>query len=132
MSERFRALGFVTIVALGVAIGATAHATTIVVNNLDGAGEGFNDPTPRAPEGGNPGTTLGALRLNAFNEAADRWEAIISSSVTIQANGNFNPLTPCGSGGALLGSAGPTSSHRDFAGAPLPATRSSRPLPPLL
>ena len=31
-----------------------AHATTITLVNLDGAGEGFNDPTVRAPEGGTP------------------------------------------------------------------------------
>jgi hypothetical protein len=120
MIRRWRAL--VAALALGLVVGGEARAATIIVNNLDGAGEGFNDPTPRAPEGGNPGVTLGALRLNAFNEAADRWEAIISSSVTIEANGNFNPLVPCGMSGALLGSAGPNSSHRDFAGAPLPAT----------
>jgi hypothetical protein len=34
-------------------------AATIVIVNNDGAGEGFNDPTPVAPVGGNPGVTLG-------------------------------------------------------------------------
>jgi hypothetical protein len=122
MSGGLRTLLLTALVAFATLAAERAGAATIVVNNLDGPGEGFNDATPRSPEGGNPGMTLGALRLNAFNEAADRWEAIISSSVTIQANGNFNPLMPCGMGGALLGSAGPNSTHRDFAGAPLPAT----------
>jgi hypothetical protein len=107
---------------LCLAVVPAAQATSIIVNNTDGAGEGFNDPTPRSPEGGNPGTTLGALRLNAFNQAADRWQAILSSSVVIQADGGFDPLTPCGSGGALLGFAGPNTVHRDFAGAPVGGT----------
>lgn len=99
-----------------------AHATTITINNLDGGSEGFNDTTVRSPEGGNPGTTLGALRLNAFNEAANRWEAVLSSSVVIVADSNFDPLTPCGGGGALLGFAGPNTIHRDFVGAPVAST----------
>ncbi len=99
-----------------------AHATTINLVNLDGAGEGYNDTTPRSPEGGNPGTTLGALRVNAFNEAANRWEAILSSSVTILVDSNFDDLVPCGAGGALLGSAGPNTVHRDYVGAPVAST----------
>ncbi|HTV00362.1 MAG TPA: hypothetical protein VMF13_07505, partial [Luteitalea sp.] len=34
-------------------------AVTIYIVNFDGPSEGFNDPTPVAPVGGNPGTTLG-------------------------------------------------------------------------
>ncbi|MFH1754901.1 MAG: hypothetical protein ABIA59_04285 [Candidatus Latescibacterota bacterium] len=40
------------------------NATSIVINNNDGPGEGFNDPTAVSPVGGNPGTTLGAQRLS--------------------------------------------------------------------
>src|SRR6266404_3658541 len=106
-----------------VLLSATAtHATTMTVNNLDGAGEGFNDTTPLSAEGGNPGTTLGALRFNAFQEAANRWAARVSSSVTILVDGNMDPLTPCGGGGALLGFAGPNTVHRDFTGAPVAST----------
>jgi hypothetical protein len=113
-----------TLLALSVVFVMTtaAHATTITINNLDGAGEGFNDTTPRSPEGGNPGTTLGALRLNAFNEAANRWESVLSSGVVIEADSHFDPLTPCGGGGALLGFAGPNTVHRDFVGAPVAST----------
>ena len=79
------------LVGLVVLLSTTAlHATTVTVVNLDGAGRGFNDPTPRGPEGGNPGTTLGALRLNAFQQAADRWAAILDSSVVIRAEGKFD------------------------------------------
>jgi hypothetical protein len=110
--------------ALGLVFVMTtaAHATTITINNLDGASEGFNDTTVRSPEGGNPGATLGALRLNAFNEAANRWETVLSSSVVIQADSHFDPLTPCGGGGALLGFAGPNNIFRDFPGAPVAST----------
>ena len=47
-----------------------AHAAQFVIVNADFPGEGFNDPTPAAPVGGNPGTTLGEQRLNVFLRAA--------------------------------------------------------------
>ena len=44
---------------LTFALGAGAtHAATITIVNLDDPGEGFNDPTPVAPVGGNPGTAV--------------------------------------------------------------------------
>jgi len=97
-----------------------AHAATIVIVNTDGAGEGFNDPTPVAPVGGNPGTTLGQQRLFVFQHAANIWGATLPSSVTILVNSAFNPLT-CTASSAVLGSAGPISVVRDFAGAPVAA-----------
>jgi len=39
---------------------------TIVIENGDAAGVGFNDPTVVAPVGGNGGTTLGQQRLLLF------------------------------------------------------------------
>jgi hypothetical protein len=98
-----------------------AQSTTFTISNLDGAGEGFNDATVRAPEGGNPGTTLGLLRQNAFQFAANEWAAILNSPVVITVDGNFDPLF-CSGGSALLGQAGPQSISRDFAGAPVAAT----------
>ena len=58
-------------------------AATIVIQNNDAAGVGFNDPTPVAPIGGNPGTTLGQQRLNAFQFAANIWGATLNSSSPI-------------------------------------------------
>jgi len=58
-------------------------AATFVINNLDGPGEGFNDPTPVAPVGGNNGTTLGQQRLNLFEKAAAIWGAAIESAVPV-------------------------------------------------
>lgn len=48
-------------------------AATIVIQNGDAAGVGFNDTTAVAPIGGNTGTTLGQQRLNAFQFAANIW-----------------------------------------------------------
>src|SRR5262245_46831878 len=98
-----------------------ARAATIIVTSVDGPGEGFNDPTPVAPVGGNPGTTLGAQRLNAFQAAANIWGSLLSTSATITVSAAFDPL-PCTATDAVLGQAGPDSFVRDFTGAPLPST----------
>ena len=99
----------------------TTVAATITVVNADGAGEGFNDPTPFAPVGGNPALTLGAARLNAFQYAANLWGACLESNVTILVSAQMNSLT-CTPTSAILGSAGATTVFRDFAGAPVAAT----------
>ncbi|HEX5854920.1 MAG TPA: PA domain-containing protein [Thermoanaerobaculia bacterium] len=80
-------------------------AATITIVNVDGPGEGFNDPFPRAPVGGNPGTTLGQQRLNAFTHAAGIWGSTLDSSVEIFIQASFDPLT-CTANSAVLGSAG--------------------------
>jgi PA domain-containing protein len=86
-------------------------AATIIIVNVDGANEGFNDPTPVAPIGGNPGTTKGAQRLNVFQRAAEIWGATLDSRVTILVRARFDPL-----GAGILGSAGPTAAFSDFPG----------------
>ena len=93
------------------------HAATFNLINLDAAGEGFNDPTPVAPVGGNPGTTLGQQRLNVFNQACFIWGQYLQSNVTIQVQANFDPLAPCDSTSGVLGSAGAVSQASDFSGA---------------
>jgi hypothetical protein len=89
---------------------AYAGATIIVINN-DGPGEGFNDPTPAAPVGGNPMTTLGAQRLFAFQHAANIWGQTIDSPEPIFVVAAFNPLAP-----NVLGSAGAWDVFSDFPG----------------
>lgn len=91
-------------------------AATITILNNDGAGEGFNDATPVAPVGGNPGVTIGQQRLNVFQEAANIWGALLPSAVTIVVRAQFNPQT-CTATSAVLGSAGPSQIYSDFAGA---------------
>src|SRR5262245_50137506 len=102
-----------------------ARATTITVINLDGPGEGFNDPTHVAPVGGNTGVTIGQQRLNVVNHAAGIWASHISSSVVIKVGANFNPLTGpgnCSSTSGILGYAGAVNVFISFKGAPVPNT----------
>ena len=96
-------------------------AATIVINNINGAGVGFNDATSVAAVGGNAGTTLGQQRLNAFQHAASIWGATLSSSVTIVVNAQFSALT-CTATSAVLGSAGAVTVHGNFLGAPISGT----------
>jgi hypothetical protein len=92
-----------------------AGAATITIVNVDGAGEGFNDPTVVAPVGGNPGTTVGQQRLNVFTQAASIWGSILPSAVVITVDAKFDPLT-CTSTSGTLGSAGPRTIHSSFSG----------------
>jgi len=103
-------------VSLGLAAPYANAAATIIIINNDGAGEGFNDPTPAAPVGGNTGTTIGQQRLIAFQAAANVWGATLTSTVPIQIRSAFNPLT-CNATGAVLGSAGAIWVDVDFPGA---------------
>src|SRR5215831_6672793 len=91
-------------------------AATITIINADGANEGFNDPTPVAPVGGNSGTTLGQQRLIVFQTAANIWGGLLASSQTIHVNSQFNALS-CNSTSGVLGSAGPASINANFSGA---------------
>jgi hypothetical protein len=89
---------------------AADAAATITVVNLDGAGEGFNDPS--APDaastaGGNTGASLGDQRLIAFQRAAEIWHRFVESSVEIRVGASFDPLS-CSAGGATLGQRGRT------------------------
>src|SRR5262245_797595 len=90
------------LLAVLAAFGA-AHAANVTVISYDGPGEGFNDPTPLAPVGGNPGTTIGAQRLNAFQHAANIWGTLIDSPVVIRVGARFDALS-CSANSAILGS----------------------------
>ena len=118
-----KALFGATALALGLlASGGPAHAAaTIVINNINAAGVGFNDATPAVPVGGNAGVTLGEQRLIAFTYAANLWGATITSNQPIVIQAQFTPLT-CTATGAVLGSAGATFVFRDFPGAQQPST----------
>lgn len=109
-------------VALAVAVFAIASqsvkaAATIVIQNGDPAGVGFNDTTPVSPVGNNTGTTLGQQRLNAFQYAANLWGATLNSSVPITIRATWEALT-CSTEGATLGSAGTTGIFANFPNAP--------------
>jgi hypothetical protein len=102
---------------------AFANATITIVN-VDGPGEGFNDPGPANPAstaGGNPGTTIGAQRLYAFQFAANIWGQILDSKVPIFVQASFDPLT-CTATSATLGAAGAIQIFANFPNAPVPNT----------
>ena len=80
------------VAALGAALPASA-ALTIIINNVNAAGVGFNDTTPATPVGGNAGTTLGQQRLIAFTYAANLWGASLTSNVPVIINAQFSALT---------------------------------------
>ena len=96
----------------------SASAANIVIVNANVPGVGFNDATPAAPVGGNPGVTLGQQRLNAFAQAASIWGAQLTSAVDIRILARMTPLS-CSATSAVLGSAGPRFVDADFPGAPL-------------
>lgn len=95
---------------------AAFGTATITIVNVDGPGEGFNDPAPVKPVGKNTGRTLGQQRLIAFQFAADIWGTTIDSNVAIKIQASFDPLS-CTANSGVLGSAGPTQIVSDFPGA---------------
>src|SRR3954468_598333 len=106
MRKMNRALGLLVLATLLLAGSVPAFATAnIVIVNTNAPGVGFNDPTPAAPAGGNPGTTVGQQRLIAFQYAANVWGSILDSPVTIYIQSSFQPLA-CTATSAVLGSAG--------------------------
>src|SRR5215212_9788870 len=108
------------LVCLALATSAFAKAT-ITIKNTDKAGVGFNDTSTIKPNGGNPATTLGEARLNAFKEAARIWSETLDSDVEIVIDASFAAL-PCSATSATLGSAGPTNLFYNFENAPLKDT----------
>ena len=91
-------------------------AATIVLQNADAGNVGLRSNSGGAV-GGNPGTTLGQQRLNAFQFAANIWGATLTSNVTITVRANWISL-PCTATSAVLGQAGADSTWSNFPGAP--------------
>ena len=75
LSKFVRVLSTAAAIALLHAGVVSAGPAQIVIVNINAPGVGFNDPTPRAPVGGNTGTTLGAAaadRLPVRREPLER------------------------------------------------------------
>jgi hypothetical protein len=98
---------------------AAAGAVTLRVIPADEPGEGFNDPTPVAPVGGNPGTTLGEQRRIAVQFAADLWSATLEGPEEIRMRASFDPLPPCFPTGGTVAFAEPRKVYANFPGARL-------------
>src|SRR5262245_66251670 len=96
----------IAVASLVVLLPSTSHSNAqVLIVNGNAPGVGFNDPTPPAPVGGNPGTTKGQQALNVFQAAADIWGATLDSNVPIYVYATFEPLS-CTATSAVLGSAG--------------------------
>lgn len=106
--------------ALLLAAGPAAAANIVIVN-LDPPGVGLNDPTPVAPVGGNPGTTLGQQRAFVYQLAAQLWGGTIESTVPISVGATFQPLS-CSATSGTLGAAGTTYIFANFPNAPFTST----------
>jgi hypothetical protein len=74
-------------------------------HSRDDAGEGFNDPTPVAPVGGNSGTTLGEQRRIAFDYAAAALGGAPAEPDRDSHLGDLRPLA-CSVASTTLGVAG--------------------------
>lgn len=113
-------------VALLAALAAASAygKATITIINTDAAGKGFNDSTAASPVGGNPGTTIGEQRLNAFKEAARIWGEILDSATEIRISASFadGSVLPCDANSATLGDARTAFFVKDFANAPVANT----------
>lgn len=101
---------------LALSVSLPLFAADIEIVNLDGAGEGFNDDTPRQPVGGNPGETLGEQRLIALQYAADILGRRIASTVRILVGARFDSQG-CTVTNATLASAGSNQLAVNFPGA---------------
>lgn len=108
------------LITLLPAFAAFAGGGRIIIVNANDPGRGFNDPTPVAPVGGNPGTTLGAQRLNVFQSAAEHWTKRLDISVNVIVSASFATLQ-CSATEGVLGQAAPMAWRHSFPGAPMPS-----------
>jgi hypothetical protein len=100
--------------ALLIARPATLWAgAQITIVNSDAADVGLNDTTSLTPVGGNAGTTLGQQRLNALQQVANIWGALLDSPIEIRVQVRFQDLG-CTSTSVTLAQTGPTQAARDF------------------
>jgi hypothetical protein len=110
------------ILAILLTPGIASAKSTFTIQNIDAAGRGFNDATPRNPIGGNEGRTLGEQRLNSFKRAAEIWGNILNSDVEIIVRASFAPIGNCDGNSVTLGSARSGSVVSNFPNAPKQGT----------
>lgn len=82
---------------------------------------GFSDPTPAAPIDGNPGTTVGEQRLEAYKHVVRIWDDNLDINTQIVLQASFTALS-CTATGGVLGAAGAINVFRDFGGPTFPST----------
>lgn len=119
-----RSLGWAVPAVTAMAfMSASASAAEIVLVVGDDADNGFNDPTPATPVGGNDGETLGEQRRIAFRYAASILGSRVQSSVPIRIEATFDDSLACGRTAATLASASPATFVANFASQRTPSTR---------
>ena len=99
-------VGCLALLGLSLGFSPATDAATFTIRSTDSAGEGFNDPAPFAPIGGNNATTLGQARMNVLQEATRIWGSLLQSNVPIIIDVAFDAQT-CSASSGTLGSAGP-------------------------
>ncbi len=101
--------------SLALAVSGGASAAEVTLLNIDPPDVGLNDTTFAAPEGANPGTSVGEQRRIAYEFATDLWGAVLTSPVEIKVYASFAPLS-CTATTGVLGQAGPNWILFDFPG----------------
>lgn len=125
MKNRIFLAGAVLLLALGPI--ANAENGPVVVGNFTinvvdpDPDIGFGDPTPAAPIDGNPGTTIGEQRLEAYKHVVSIWDTNLDINVQIVLQAAFDALS-CGPTSGVLGAAGTILVFRDFPGPAFPST----------
>lgn len=104
---------------LAAALQSFGGTGRVIVTNVDKPGQGFNDPTPAAPVGGNTATTLGAQRLAVVEAAAARWQSLLDTNVDIIITATMVPISGCTATSGVLAQAAPVWwEHTTFPNAP--------------
>jgi hypothetical protein len=112
------------LVPLSASLAANGPVVTgnFTINVVDPVPEiGFSDPTPAAPIDGNPGTTVGEQRLEAYKHVVAIWDANLDINTQIVLQASFTALS-CSATGGTLGAAGSINVFRDFPGPSFPST----------
>lgn len=99
-------------------LGWSRGTSSFEIMDVSLPGTGFDDPAPFAGAPGNPATTLGEARRNAFEAAFGIWGETLASDVPIDVVVLWDELF-CVSFGAVLGAAGALGSERDLPGLPV-------------
>lgn len=94
--QRWGAAFVVGVAGLFAGVPCVRADAAFVIVNADGPDEGFNDPTPATPIGGNSGTTLGEQRMIAVQHAFDIWGEALESPVPLIAEIAFEDLCTSG------------------------------------
>src|SRR3954465_12491950 len=101
LSSKISAL-LLALAVVGFVSASAQGQATIVIENIDPAGSGFNDQTAATPVGGNNGTTIGQQRLNAFQRAAEIWGATLPSGPTITVRSRWDNTLQCDASSGTL------------------------------